>query len=147
MYKLFASAALAASTYAVEDYCCELYVGENFEGYMEEACLKQNWFSEYLDSYGYSFIKIGGMDNGQDNDPMNDSIGSYKCGNKVKADFCLEEPLKVKDKDNLTQYECNNLGFSSERGGAEDAGPLEFMNLISSIVLSKSQGRLTSTCA
>ena len=80
------------------------------------------------------------------NDPMNDSIGSYKCGNKVKADFCLEEPLKVRDKDNLTQYECNNLGFQSVRGGESDPGPLEFMNLISSLVLYKAQGRVTSTC-
>lgn len=66
---------------------------------------------------------------------MNDALGSYKCGLFVKADFCLEEPFQYHDEDNLKQYKCNNIGFGNENGGAEDPGPLEEMNLISSIVL------------
>lgn len=57
---------------------------------MEEACLKTNWFNEYLESYAYSFINIGGADNDHE---MNDAIGSYRCGPLVKADFCMEEPV------------------------------------------------------
>lgn len=30
MYKLFAAATLAASTYALQDDCCELYTEPNF---------------------------------------------------------------------------------------------------------------------
>ena len=55
---------------------------------MEEACLKKNWFGEYLESFAYSFINIGGADH-----DMNDALGSYRCGSLVKADFCMEEPL------------------------------------------------------
>ena len=47
---------------------------------------------------------------------------------------------------NLMQYKCNNLGFSTEVSGNEDAGPLAHMNLISSIVVYKGGNPLTSTC-
>lgn len=47
---------------------------------------------------------------------------------------------------NLMQYKCNNLGFSTELSGNEDAGPLTHMNLISSIVVYKGGNPLTSTC-
>ena len=56
MNKLFVAAALAASTYALEADCCELYTEENFGGIMEEACLRKNWFGEYLESFAYSFV-------------------------------------------------------------------------------------------
>ena len=39
MNKLFAAAALALSAYAVDDYCCELFVEEGFAGHKETACL------------------------------------------------------------------------------------------------------------
>ena len=48
---------------------------------------------------------------------MNDSLGSYRCGLGIRAEFCLEEPLKYRDHDNLTQYECNNLAFETIFGG------------------------------
>ena len=63
---------------------------------MEEACLKQNLYGENLETYAYSFVNIGGADL-----EMNDSLGSYRCGLGIKADFCLEEPLKYRDHDNL----------------------------------------------
>ena len=59
---------------------------------MEEACLKKNFYDDYLDSVSYSFIHIGGADL-----EMNDALGSFKCGLNVKADFCLGEPLKYRD--------------------------------------------------
>ena len=96
MYKLFAAATLAASTYAQQADCCELYTEPNFEGKMEEACLKKNWYDEYLDTVAYSFINIGGADL-----EMNDALGSFKCGPLVKADFCFGEPLKYRNLDNL----------------------------------------------
>jgi hypothetical protein len=95
-YKLFAAATLAASTYAQQADCCELYTEPNFEGRMEEACLKKNWYDEYLDTVAYSFINIGGADL-----EMNDALGSFKCGPLVKADFCFGEPLKYRNLDNL----------------------------------------------
>ena len=88
MYKLSLAATLAASTYAQQADCCELYTEVDFGGKMEEACLKKNWFGEYLESFAYSFINIGGADH-----DMNDALGSYRCGSLVKADFCMEEPL------------------------------------------------------
>jgi len=39
MYKLIVAAALAISAYAVDDYCCELFVEENFGGHKETVCL------------------------------------------------------------------------------------------------------------
>ena len=90
MYKLSLAATLAASTYAQKPDCCELYTEVDFGGKMEEACLKTNWYNEYLESYAYSFINIGDADN---NHEMHDAIGSYRCGPLVKADFCMEEPV------------------------------------------------------
>ena len=97
---------------------------------MEEACLKKNMWNEYLNTYAYSFVNVGGEDL-----EMNDSLGSYRCGPLVKADFCLEEPLQYRDLDKLKQYKCNNLAFSTEVGGVSDAGPLQWMNTIGSIVV------------
>ena len=131
MNKLFVAAALAASTYALEADCCELYTEENFGGIMEEACLRKNWFNEYLESFAYSFVTTG------QEDEMNDAISSYRCGSLVRADFCLGEPLKYRDLDNLTQFKCNKLAFSTDESGKEDAGPMEWMNLVSSLVLYK----------
>ena len=129
MYKLFIAAALAASTYAVDENCCELYVEENYGGHKETACLPKNFQDAYLDSYAYSFLHIGGVE------PMNDALGSYECGSMVKADFCLSEPHKYRDDNNLTQYECVSKAFGNDFASARDPGPLRYMNLVSSIVV------------
>ena len=92
MYKLSLAATLAAtlaaSTYALEADCCELYTEVDFGGKMEQACLKTNIWGEYLESFAYSFINIGGEEH-----EMNDALNSYRCGPLVKADFCMEEPV------------------------------------------------------
>ena len=137
MYKLFATAALAAVSQAVDSNCCELYTGEGFTGVMEKACLPDNVMGDLLKSYGYSFHLTGKPG---DTEPLQDSLGSFKCGSEVEGHFCLEEPLQYHDEENLTQYKCNNLGFKTSSRGEEDAGPLTWMNLISSIVLMVPEG-------
>ena len=74
---------------------------------------------------------------------MNDALGSYNCGAKVTADFCLGEPVIYNDDDNNRQYKCNKLGFSTSKGMDANAGPLEKMNLISSVVVKEYEGPLT----
>ena len=77
---------------------------------------------------------------------MNDALGSYRCGAKVEADFCLGEPVIYNDDDNNRQYKCNNLGFSTSKGKNENAGPLEDMNIISSIVIRESGLKEINRC-
>ena len=107
----------------VDDYCCELFTEENFQGYKVTACLHQNWWGERMDSTAVSFFSC--MDDDdleccEGKHIMDDNMESYRCGAKVHATFCEDYPYKRWNYDQLRyDFMCrtNYEHFSTEGTG------------------------------
>ena len=85
----------------VDDYCCELFTEENFDGKSVTVCLDVTNFVERVNGKGYSFVTCSPT-NGEgecegEQHIMTDNMESYRCGAKVNASFCEGEYTKEWD--------------------------------------------------
>lgn len=115
--KTFIAAALAATSALaisqldtpLDDYCCEVYSGENYGGVSEQLCLGKDLRQNYRESSAMSFTR----------EEMNDTVESFKCGKEVGVKFCNGTYTQNFDGSQECQGGDDKVLFVTPNGGME----------------------------